>query len=84
MQLFVHLTYSLVVFVTDWPFLASLKFDMKLLKWGEISCLFLPEFGSIGASYILQLLFVNPGIAYNSATTEAIEKISTDLEWLEF
>jgi hypothetical protein len=41
--------------------------------------------GNISPSYVLQLLFCeNHIIAYNSTTTEAREKISTYLEYLEF
>jgi hypothetical protein len=41
--------------------------------------------GSLGLRYALQLLLSeNPKIANNSTTTKAIEKISTDLESLEF
>ncbi len=46
---------------------------------------FLPPGGGIGPKCILQLLLSeNHKIANNSATTEAVEKISTYLESLEF
>jgi hypothetical protein len=50
----------------------------------EISCQFLPPGGSMIPRYVLQLLSCkNYKIAKNSNTT-AREKISTDLESLEF
>jgi hypothetical protein len=38
----------------------------------------------LGPIYVLQLLLKSRKIANNSATTEAREKVSTDLEYLEF
>jgi len=52
----------------------------KVLQWGEISCPILSLGESMGIRYVLKLLLVKSHkIAKNSATPEAIEKISADL-----
>jgi hypothetical protein len=50
----------------------------------EISCQLLPAGGSMVTKYVWQLSFSEKSQAKNSTTTKAREKISTNLESLEF